>query len=149
MKRQKGLVLTELLTVLVILGILCAVAIPVVRSLSSWSLRTSSQELAGGLREARQAAITSGDISYVVFYEFSDRYRMDLPEGSTWVSLPEGVTYAANNFMQVSGRPTLYFRYTGAPNRGGHVVLTDAKGKEFFIIVTPVTGRIRISETPP
>ncbi|MCW3490288.1 GspH/FimT family pseudopilin [Dethiobacter alkaliphilus] len=141
--------MTELVTVLVILGILCMVAVPVVGHISTWGLRTAAQELAAQVRQARQTAIAGGEVCYVVFYEFSGRYRVDLPGESEWVSLPEGVTYGGNNFVHLHGRPTVYFRYTGAPNRGGHVVLRDKRGNRRYVIVTPVTGRVRISETPP
>jgi prepilin-type N-terminal cleavage/methylation domain-containing protein len=147
--REKGFALTELIIVAAVLGILCAVAVPAVRSFGPWPLRTATQALAARMREARQTAIASGDICYVAFYELSSRYRLDLPDGQEWVNLPDGVEIGAVNFPLFDGRPTLYFRYTGAPNRGGHVALKDKRGEWLYLIVTPVTGRVRISDTPP
>ena len=148
-KRRQGFVLTELLLVLLLLGVLIAIAVPAIRSFGQWPLRAASQEMAARIREARQTAIATGKICYVVFFEFSGRYRLELPAGREWVTLPNEVVFGGINFPLFDNRPTIYFRYTGAPNRGGHLVLRDDNGRRRFIIVTPVTGRVRISETPP
>lgn len=148
-RRESGLVLVELLAVLVVMGILTMVAMPVLRSFGPWPLRTAAQEMAGRMREARQTAMACGSDCHLVVYEFSGRYRVDLPDGSTWVQLPQGVSYSGTNFAIFDGRPTVYFRYTGAPNKGGHVVLRDTRGERLYVIVTPVTGRVRVSKTPP
>lgn len=148
-RRRQGVVLTELLMVLLLLGILTAIAIPAMRSFGQWPLRAASQEMAARIREARQTAMATGNICYVVFFEFSARYRLELPTGREWINLPSEVVFGGINFPLFDNRPTVYFRYTGAPNRGGHLILRDRNGRRRFIIVTPVTGRVRISETPP
>jgi Tfp pilus assembly protein FimT len=141
--------LVELLAVLVILAILLAVVLPVLRSLGPWQLKTSAYELAARIREARQTAVASGIGCRVVFYTPGRRYRVVLPDGSEFIDLPEGISYAANNFPLDNGRPTVSFRYTGAPNRGGHVGLKDQNGRRMYVIVTPVTGRVRVDTSPP
>ncbi len=149
-RRRRGVVLTELLMVLLLLGIIAAIAIPAMRSFGQWPLRAASQEMAARIREARHTAMTTGNTCYVVFSEFSDRYRVVLPTGSEWINLPSEVVFGGTNFPLLSdNRPTVSFRYTGAPNRGGHLILRDRNGRRRYIIVTPVTGRVRISETPP
>lgn len=148
-RRKQGVILAELLIVLLLFGILTALALPAMRSFGQWPLRTASQEMAARIREARQTAIASGEVCYVVFFEFSRRYRLELPTGKEWFNLPAEVSFGGTNFPLFDNRPTVYFRYTGAPNRGGHLILRDANGRRRFIIVTPVTGRVRISETPP
>jgi len=100
-------------------------------------------------REARHTAITCGQRCTIVFYQYSGGYKIMLPDGPVWVELPAGISFAANNFPLESNRPTLYFRYTGAPNQGGHVALKDEKGNWLYVIVTPVTGRVRIGSEPP
>ena len=84
-----------------------------------------------------------------MFYEIGGRYRLNLPGGTVWRELPPGVSMAAVNFLVVDGRPTLAFRYTGAPNRGGHLALCDTRGRKKYLIVTPVTGRVRLDDSPP
>lgn len=146
---RKGIVLIELVVVLVVMAVITATVVPLYQHMGRWSLRTAAAELAVSIRETRHTAITGGLTCTIVFYEFGRRYKLDYPEGVTWVWLPEGVEYAGNNFPLVNNRPTLYFRYTGAPNRGGHVTLKDKKGNRLYVIVTPVTGRVRIDKQPP
>ncbi|MBS4030490.1 MAG: GspH/FimT family protein [Clostridiales bacterium] len=149
MKTVRGIVLVELIVVLVVMAMITATVVPLYQHMGRWSLRTAAAELAVRIRETRHTAISSGQTCTIVFYEFSGRYKLDYPEGITWVWLPEGVNYAGNNFPLKDNRPTLSFRYTGAPNQGGHVVLKDQKGNRLYVIVTPVTGRVRIDSEPP
>lgn len=146
---RRGTTLLELLVVITILGILTSIVLPAYRGITMWSKRTAARELAVRIREVRHVAITSGLNCTITFYDYSKQYRVDLPGERLWIQLPEGVSIVANNFPLVSNRPTLYFRYTGAPNRGGHVVLRDTQGTFLYVIVTPVTGRVRVDSKPP
>ena len=134
--------------VVLILGILLAVAVPVVRNAGGWPLKTAAQELAAAMREARETAIAKGQTCTLVFYELGGRYRLDLPGETVWTKLPAELQLLAN-FPVVDSRATLYFRFTGAPNRGGYVRLQDQQGRRLYVIVTPVTGRVRIDSLPP
>lgn len=146
---RRGTTLLELLVVITILGILTSIVVPAYRGITAWSKHAAARELVVRIREVRHTAIVSGQNCTITFYDFSRQYRVDLPEERIWVQLPEGVSIVANNFPLVSNRPTLYFRYTGAPNRGGHVVLRDTSGTYMYVIVTPVTGRVRLDTKPP
>jgi prepilin-type N-terminal cleavage/methylation domain-containing protein len=148
-KKIGGFTLAELLTVVAVLALLTGMAMPLVRGFEGRALKTSAQELAVHMREARTTAITGGKSCMVVFYEWDHRYRLIYPEERFFVILPAGIRYGGVNFPNVDGRSTLYFRYTGAPNAGGHVTLRDSSGRRLYVIVTPVTGRVRISDSPP
>jgi prepilin-type N-terminal cleavage/methylation domain-containing protein len=148
--RKNGLTMVEMMAVLMVLAIMMAVVLPLAVQAGQWQLKTAAAGLASDIRETRHKAIVEGVNCYLVFYEFTGRYKLMGPEGSSWVSLPQGVSYAANNFpLSMDNRPTLYFRHTGAPNRGGHVGLKDKEGNKLYVIVTPVTGRVRIDKVPP
>jgi len=142
--RKNGFIFLEMLAVVLILGLVTVTGFAAIRSLNRSQLKTAAQVLAAHIREARMAAITHGITCTLTFYELGGRYRLDLPDGTEYIKLPEGVEFAANNFPQVDRRPTLRFHYTGAPNRGGHVTLKDETGARISIIVTPVTGRVRL-----
>ncbi|NLN07165.1 MAG: prepilin-type N-terminal cleavage/methylation domain-containing protein [Firmicutes bacterium] len=146
---DKGFTMLEVLIVLLLLAIVAALAVPAVAALSTWQLQAAVREMVSDMREVRETAITHGLTCSLVFYEIGGRYRLNLPGGTIWRELPQGVSYAAVNFLGVDGRPTLAFRYTGAPNRGGHLALIDQRGRKKYIIVTPVTGRVRVDDKPP
>ncbi|NLZ38870.1 MAG: hypothetical protein GX893_04600 [Firmicutes bacterium] len=145
---SKGITFVELLVVLLLLAVLTGLAVPLVQDLGSWPLRTAAHEIANAMQEARLTAITHGLSCTMVFYDLNGCYRLDLPHGTQWVDLPAEITMIAN-LPTVNNRPTLYFRYTGAPNQGGYIRLQDSAGRRLYIIVTPVTGRVRIDSSPP
>lgn len=142
--------LAELLVVLSLLMILLAFAVPWWRQAGHRRLDSAALELAAVIREARTLAIVEGYRVYIVFYSFNRRYKMETPYDTVWYSLPEGISYGGNNFpLDLDGRPALSFRYTGAPSAGGHVTLKDEAGRRRYVIVTPVTGRVRVDKVPP
>lgn len=148
-KHGNGYTLAELLVVVAIIGVVALIVLPVHRQLTGWPLQGAALELSARVREMRHAAIATGQRTTLVFYLFEAFYKAECPERVTWVRLPEGVSFMATNFPLDGGRPTLSFRFTGAPNQGGHVALRDRRGNRLFVIVTPVTGRVRVAEQPP
>jgi hypothetical protein len=123
--------------------------LPVHRYLSGWPLQGAALELAARVREMRHAAIAGGQQTEMVFFLFDGLYRVRCPERVALVRLPTGVSFAAINFPSDGVRHTLSFRFTGAPNQGGHVKLRNRAGQQVYVIVTPVTARVRISAQPP
>lgn len=145
----KGYTLVELLAAVAIAALLLLLAFPAHRYFSGWPLQGAALELAARVREMRHAAIASGQQTELVFFLFNGMYRVRCPEQATLVRLPPGVSFAAINFPTDGVRHTLSFRFTGAPNQGGHVTLRNRAGQRLHVIVTPVTARVRISSQPP
>ncbi|MBS3947175.1 MAG: prepilin-type N-terminal cleavage/methylation domain-containing protein [Dethiobacter sp.] len=144
-----GFTLAELLVVVAIIGVVALIVLPVHRQLTGWPLQGAALELSARVREMRHAAIATGQRTELGFFLFDGLYRVSCPERVTLVRLPAGVSFAAINFPSDGVRHTLSFRFTGAPNQGGHVALRDRRGNRLFVIVTPVTGRVRVAEQPP
>lgn len=136
--------------VLAILALLLALAVPVFRGAGErWALETAAWRLVSDLRLAQQTAITGGVETRVDFRWAANDYRLFLPVERTMVELPGGVTYALNNFPQVSGVHKLSFTPLGAPSRGGTVGFKTGSGLKIYVILTPATARIRVSPVPP
>lgn len=132
------------------MAILFALAIPVLRGFHErWTLKTTAWRLVSDLRLAQQIAITAGENTRIDFRWEAGDYRMFLPVEKTMVKLPEGISYAMNNFPYVNGVRKLSFTPLGAPSRGGTVGFKARSGLKIYVILTPATGRIRISPEPP
>lgn len=135
-----------------ILALLTAVAVP---SFVGWGrereLDLAARSVALDMRRLQQAAITSGFTCCLQFYEFQHNYRrIDHAAGETKrIYLPKGITIHSVNFIFSGGTHNLCFLRSGAPNRGGTVCIRNERGDKRYIIVTPATGRVRISKNPP
>ncbi|HHX87490.1 MAG TPA: prepilin-type N-terminal cleavage/methylation domain-containing protein [Firmicutes bacterium] len=149
-RSQSGLTLIELICVVAIIGlILLAGVLPGFHWGDKRKLEMAAWRLASDMRLARQSAISVGVTSYIQFRIFNDDYKISFPDEKDTVKLPEGISYGYINFPMVDGYYLLEFKSTGAPNRGGTVGLKCKQGKKLYIIVTPATGRVRVSPEPP
>ncbi len=147
---RKGFSLIEVLLVLTLLGILTAVAIPGMgMAVEHYLLDTTARKIAANMRLAQSHAITTNHFTRIIFYRFSNLYLVDLSGDREWIEIPEEIHICAINFPKTGGWETLTFNSLGTPNRGGHVGLENRRGDKLYVIITPVTGRVRISKTPP
>jgi prepilin-type N-terminal cleavage/methylation domain-containing protein len=150
--KERGFTLVELVCVVALLGLIAMIAVPAVASVgSSRTLEIAARSLAMELRRAQQKAITTGSTQAIDLRIYSNDYRVrDLASGEAYtVKLAEGVTFRSVNFPVESGFPRVSFYRSGAPSRGGTIALNGPGGRVSYIIVTPATGRVRISDQPP
>lgn len=152
---EQAFTLVELLCVVGLLSLLLLIAVPAMADFgTSRNLEIAARTMATDLRRTQQKAITAGWSQYVEFRTNSsgkDIYRLKDGKTSKFVniSLPEGISIKANNFPLSGSVKTLFFSRSGAPNQGGTVTLQNRSGQLLYVIVTPGTGRVRVSETPP
>jgi Tfp pilus assembly protein FimT len=127
-----------------------AVVIPLVGGLMERGrLEVAAWRLASDMRLAQQVAVTTEKQTRLEFRWEAGDYRMFLPVEKTTVKLPEGINYAMNNFPLEYGVRKLSFTPLGAPSRGGTVGFKNRRGGKLYVIITPATGRVRISPEPP
>jgi len=144
---RNGYTLLELLCVLALMGILSALAVPRLIYIAHWELEGAARAMAADIRLVQQEAIVHGECTEVYFLGSHDSYQLRLPNVNRMVYLPEGVNYEGQTSFPTD--PFLKFNYLGAPGGGGTVTLQTKSGSKRYVIVTPVTGRVRVSKTPP
>ncbi len=151
-KSERAFTLVELLCVLALLGMITLIAVPAVGGLGrSHNVELAARTLAMDMRKSQQKAITKGWSQSIEFRMHNDDYNLkdDMTSERVRVRLPEGVTFQGVHFPKVGGYRLLRFHRSGAPNRGGTVSLANAAGDVYYVIVTPATGRVRVSDSPP
>ncbi len=151
LKEERAFTLIELLYVLVLLGLVAALAAPAVHGLGQkYNLEIAARTMATEIRKTQQRAVTAGCGQII---EFTAEHRYRVTDGKTeetyYVKLPEGVNRRAVNFPMSDNIRYLRFNYNGSPSSGGTVTLANSSGAVLYVIVTPATGRVRISEEPP
>jgi Tfp pilus assembly protein FimT len=114
--------------------------------LESARLNADARKMASVLKLARQEAITTGKPRTVEFYIQNAKYKI---VGSTSFFLSPGINFVGTTtFPFKDYKSTCGFSPSGAPSSGGTVTLQNSD-KKLYVIVNPIAGRIRVSESPP
>lgn len=157
MAGKSAFTLVELIIVLAISSILAAIiSPPVVKAYHKQTLYIAAKQLEADIREQQQAAISQPDTSntYQILLDVErDRYILRLGAFTVIkvVALPPGVDMEeSSGFGPYLSQKKLEFNYNGAPGQSGHITLRDrSSNNRYYVIISPVTGRVRTSSTPP
>ena len=161
---EPGFTLTELLIVVIILGIAAAVAIPMMSSASSMQLRAAAGMVAADLEYAKSMSISSGQRYAVVFNAANETYEIRDPNNVV-IKHPVNISHnyvvdfandgRLNRVDIVSanfdGNSTVKFDYLGSPfnqadaDLNSGVITLQAGGVNKTVSVEPVTGFISVS----
>jgi len=113
---------------------------------ANYKLELAAKRVVQDIYLIRQTAISEKKYPKIVFdvLDTQDNYviKVDGFSGKK-VMLPKGVFLEWTNFVD----STIMFAPSGAPN-GGTVALTN-NNKRLYVIVSPVTGHVRIGDIPP
>ncbi|MEN3185598.1 MAG: GspH/FimT family protein [Atribacterota bacterium] len=144
--RCEGFIAVEVL--LVVFMVVFVEVIPlfsIVQTRNAYLLKLVGWQLVTKIRQAKIESIQSGKNVRLFFDTSGNRLLYKGKSGKTEViNFPREVTLYATNFPS----NTLFFYPTGVPSVGGTVTIRW-KVEKRYIIVTPVTGRVRFSEKPP
>ncbi|MFH1938167.1 MAG: prepilin-type N-terminal cleavage/methylation domain-containing protein [Patescibacteria group bacterium] len=143
---SKGYTLIELMVVVVIISLLLAISLHWLDNLQQWNkLSTAAAILSAELKTAQSRAFYEGIYYKLQFWPSLDRYRI-YKQTELYKDIPlEDIDLFNTNFTDNN----LYFYPSGVPGQGGTVTLKNKKGKVLYVIMTPVTARVRISQEPP
>jgi prepilin-type N-terminal cleavage/methylation domain-containing protein len=144
--RDKGFTLIELMVVAGIIALLFGLSLNGLNSLIQWNkLNTAAAILSSELKMAQSRAFYEGVYYKLQFWPTLDRYRIYRQTELIQDIILEGVDLFNTNFTDNN----LYFYPSGVPGQGGTVTLKNKIGKVLYVIMTPVTARVRVSPEPP
>ena len=140
-RSPKGFTLLELIMVMTVMGIICAMALP---PYLSWrknlEYRTTARGVVAALREARSRAITDNYPHQVIFDLVNGQYRLTKypVDYATWTSL------ASDVILNTSPTTTIQY-YPNGTSSGGTINVQDTVGTQHFQIVVNTTGRVVVT----
>ena len=144
--RNKGYTLIELMVVVGIIALLLGLSLNGIYNLIQWNkLNTAAALLSSELKNTQSRAFYEGVWYKIEFQPTYERYKIfKETELERKVQL-ENIDLFHTNFTDNRVR----FLPSGSPSMGGTVTLKNKRGKVLYVIMTPVTARVRVSPDPP
>jgi len=141
----------ELMIVVGIISILFGLSLNGLDNLIQWNkLNTAAALLSSELKSVQAMAFYEGVYYKIEFYATFNcptlnKYKIFKESELCKEVKLEGVELFKTNFTNNK----VFFCPNGVPGQGGTVTLKNRKGKVLYVIMTPVTARVRISPNPP
>jgi len=144
--RNRGYTLIELMVVVVIVSLLLGLGINGLDYLIQWNkLNTAAALLSSELKNTQSRAFYEGVYYKLQFLPSLDKYRVYKQTELIDDIILKDIDLFNTNFTNNN----LYFYPNGVPSMGGTVTLKNKRGKILYVIMTPVTARVRVSPNPP
>ena len=149
--RNRGSTIIELMVIVAIIVVFTTLSVNGLSNLLQWNkLNATATQLRADLRLAQANAFYKGVYHKIEFYATFDcptlnKYRIYKQTKLYKEIRLEGVELFKTNFTNNN----VFFYPNGVPGQGGTVTLKNKRGKVLYVIMTPVTARIRISTEPP
>jgi Tfp pilus assembly protein FimT len=134
------------MVVVSVISILLGLSINGVDYLIQWSkLNTAAALLSSELKNAQSRAFYEGVYYKLQFWPSLDRYRIYKQTELIDDIILKEIDLFNTNFTDNN----LHFYPSGIPGQGGTITLKNKRGKILYVIMTPVTARVRVSTNPP
>jgi len=144
--RNNGYTLIELMVVVAIISLLLGLGINGIDYLIQWNkLNVTAGLLGSELKNTQSRAFYEGVYYKLQFWPSLDRYRVYKQTELIDDIILKDIDLFNTNFTDNN----LYFYPNGVPSMGGTVTLKNKRGKVLYVIMTPVTARVRVSPDPP
>jgi prepilin-type N-terminal cleavage/methylation domain-containing protein len=144
--RNKGYTLIELMVVVGIISLLLGIGINRLDYLIQWNkLNRAAALLSSELKNTQSRAFYEGVYYKLQFWPTLDRYRVYKQTELIDDTILKDIDLFNTNFTDSN----LYLYPNGVPSMGGTVTLKNKRGKVLYVIMTPVTARVRVSPEPP
>jgi len=144
--RNKGYTLIELMVVVGIIALLLGLGVNGLDYLIQWNkLNIAAALLSSELKNTQSRAFYEGVYYKLQFLPSLDKYRIYKQTELIDDIILKDIDLFNSNFIDNN----LYFYPNGVPSMGGTVTLKNKRGKVLYVIMTPVTARVRVSPEPP
>ena len=143
---NNGYTLIELMVVVVIIFLLLGLGTNGLDYLIQWNkLNVTAGLLSSELKNTQSRAFYEGVYYKLQFWPTLDRYRIYRQAELINDIILKDIDLFNTNFTDNN----LYFYPNGVPGMGGTVTLKNKRGRILYVIMTPVTARVRVSPEPP
>jgi len=143
---SKGYTLIELMVIVGIIALLLGLSLNGLDYLIQWNkLNTAAALLSSELKNTQSRAFYEGVYYKIDFWAPLNRYRIYKQTELIDDIILKDIDLFNTNFTNNK----VYFYPNGVPSMGGTVTLKNRRGKILYVIMTPVTARVRISPDPP
>jgi len=134
------------MVVIGIIALLLGISVNGIINLIQWNkLNRAAVILGSQLKNTQSMAMYKGVYYKIQFWEALDRYRIYKETELVEDIILEDIDLFNTNFTN----DNVYFYPNGVPGQGGTVTLKNKRGKILYVIMTPVTAKVRISTEPP
>jgi len=134
------------MVVIGIIALLLGISVNGIINLIQWNkLNRAAVILGSQLKNTQSMAMYKGVYYKIQFWEALDRYRIYKETELVEDIIIEDIDLFNTNFTDNN----VYFYPNGVPGQGGTVTLKNKRGKILYVIMTPVTAKVRISTEPP
>jgi len=148
--RNKGYTLIELMVVVGIIALLLGLSLNGLNNLIQWNkLNVAAAFLSSELKNTQSMAFYEGIYYKIDFWESLDRYRIYKQKEVYYEVYKDIQLEDIDLFNTNYTDDKVYFYPNGVPSMGGTVTLKNKIRKVLYVIMTPVTARVRVSPEPP